>query len=253
MGDDVFLKFDFDERDIVNGMRVRLAGRLRGALLPLVSSMAAAGILAAIGPPWGRYAAVLLPAVALAGVALVAIRLAPPVMFRGPPVEKQRGMPPPEGFRDATMSVDASEDGIAVTLGPRLANLRWEDCVGVQTDPRCYVLHFGRGEFLVVPRRAFRNERRDAAFRDLLASCMRAARGEADDEAPGDPDEGGAAEADDVSAMTAEAEVPASPVAGATPPSQEEAAIMAGRNDPCPCGSGKKYKKCCLLREQSPG
>lgn len=24
---------------------------------------------------------------------------------------------------------------------------------------------------------------------------------------------------------------------------------MVGRNDPCPCGSGKKYKKCCLLRE----
>ena len=23
--------------------------------------------------------------------------------------------------------------------------------------------------------------------------------------------------------------------------------IKAGRNDPCPCGSGKKYKKCCLL------
>jgi preprotein translocase subunit SecA len=21
-----------------------------------------------------------------------------------------------------------------------------------------------------------------------------------------------------------------------------------GRNDPCPCGSGKKYKKCCLLK-----
>jgi uncharacterized protein YecA (UPF0149 family) len=20
---------------------------------------------------------------------------------------------------------------------------------------------------------------------------------------------------------------------------------MVGRNDPCPCGSGKKYKKCC--------
>jgi uncharacterized protein YecA (UPF0149 family) len=20
-----------------------------------------------------------------------------------------------------------------------------------------------------------------------------------------------------------------------------------GRNDPCPCGSGKKYKKCCLI------
>jgi preprotein translocase subunit SecA len=24
-----------------------------------------------------------------------------------------------------------------------------------------------------------------------------------------------------------------------------------GRNDPCPCGSGKKYKKCCYLRQNS--
>ncbi|MHB1247480.1 MAG: SEC-C metal-binding domain-containing protein [Sulfuriferula sp.] len=23
--------------------------------------------------------------------------------------------------------------------------------------------------------------------------------------------------------------------------------VKAGRNDPCPCGSGRKYKKCCLL------
>ncbi|NQU26106.1 MAG: SEC-C domain-containing protein [Candidatus Nealsonbacteria bacterium] len=23
----------------------------------------------------------------------------------------------------------------------------------------------------------------------------------------------------------------------------------AGRNDPCPCGSGKKYKKCCLKKQ----
>jgi preprotein translocase subunit SecA len=26
-------------------------------------------------------------------------------------------------------------------------------------------------------------------------------------------------------------------------------AVKIGRNDPCPCGSGKKYKKCCLLKE----
>ena len=25
-----------------------------------------------------------------------------------------------------------------------------------------------------------------------------------------------------------------------------------GRNDPCPCGSGKKYKKCCLVEQSSP-
>jgi hypothetical protein len=24
-----------------------------------------------------------------------------------------------------------------------------------------------------------------------------------------------------------------------------------GRNDPCPCGSGEKYKKCCLPKEES--
>jgi SEC-C motif-containing protein len=26
---------------------------------------------------------------------------------------------------------------------------------------------------------------------------------------------------------------------------QRRVAVKAGRNDPCPCGSGKKYKKCC--------
>ena len=26
---------------------------------------------------------------------------------------------------------------------------------------------------------------------------------------------------------------------------------MPGRNDPCPCGSGKKYKKCCLERDEA--
>lgn len=26
--------------------------------------------------------------------------------------------------------------------------------------------------------------------------------------------------------------------------------VKIGRNDPCPCGSGKKYKKCCMLKDQ---
>ncbi|MGE5192759.1 MAG: SEC-C metal-binding domain-containing protein, partial [Deltaproteobacteria bacterium] len=25
-----------------------------------------------------------------------------------------------------------------------------------------------------------------------------------------------------------------------------------GRNDPCPCGSGKKFKKCCMNRQKNP-
>ncbi|HET8563019.1 MAG TPA: SPASM domain-containing protein, partial [Candidatus Binatia bacterium] len=28
----------------------------------------------------------------------------------------------------------------------------------------------------------------------------------------------------------------------------KEFTLQAGRNDPCPCGSGKKYKKCCLIK-----
>ena len=27
--------------------------------------------------------------------------------------------------------------------------------------------------------------------------------------------------------------------------------LKVGRNDPCPCGSGKKYKKCCMLKKDS--
>jgi uncharacterized protein YecA (UPF0149 family) len=29
------------------------------------------------------------------------------------------------------------------------------------------------------------------------------------------------------------------------------AARTVGRNDPCPCGSGKKYKKCCMIKDQA--
>jgi predicted metal-binding transcription factor (methanogenesis marker protein 9) len=25
--------------------------------------------------------------------------------------------------------------------------------------------------------------------------------------------------------------------------------MKVGRNDPCPCGSGKKYKKCCIAKD----
>ena len=32
----------------------------------------------------------------------------------------------------------------------------------------------------------------------------------------------------------------------------EEEKLTTGRNEPCPCGSGKKYKKCCLKSEPEP-
>jgi hypothetical protein len=27
--------------------------------------------------------------------------------------------------------------------------------------------------------------------------------------------------------------------------------MKVGRNDPCPCGSGEKYKKCCLQKDEA--
>ena len=32
---------------------------------------------------------------------------------------------------------------------------------------------------------------------------------------------------------------------GGPKPEQRRVEVKVGRNDPCPCGSGKKYKKCC--------
>ena len=38
-----------------------------------------------------------------------------------------------------------------------------------------------------------------------------------------------------------------SPTAG-PPTTVRRSTPKVGRNDPCPCGSGKKYKKCCMGR-----
>ncbi len=35
------------------------------------------------------------------------------------------------------------------------------------------------------------------------------------------------------------------PLMGSQAPEQERTSTKVGRNDPCPCGSGKKFKKCC--------
>ena len=46
-------------------------------------------------------------------------------------------------------------------------------------------------------------------------------------------------------------------VGGASGPVKKKpvrrSAPKVGRNDPCPCGSGKKYKHCCLLKEGGAG
>ena len=36
------------------------------------------------------------------------------------------------------------------------------------------------------------------------------------------------------------------------PPTRRNEGPTIGRNDPCPCQSGKKHKKCCLGRSAAP-
>jgi uncharacterized protein YecA (UPF0149 family) len=43
---------------------------------------------------------------------------------------------------------------------------------------------------------------------------------------------------------------PGQAAAGGKPLTFRREQPKAGRNDPCPCGSGKKYKKCCMLKDQ---
>ncbi len=58
-------------------------------------------------------------------------------------------------------------------------------------------------------------------------------------------DERGSEDADESSALDDEEKD--YPVARPSPAAQR---TKAGRNDPCPCGSGKKYKKCCWSKER---
>jgi uncharacterized protein YecA (UPF0149 family) len=43
-------------------------------------------------------------------------------------------------------------------------------------------------------------------------------------------------------------QAPAQPGGQRTQPVRRVEAKV-GRNDPCPCGSGKKYKKCCMSKQ----
>ena len=168
VSDDVFLKFQYDERDIVNAMRLRLSGRLRLEMLLVGLAGVGVALARAFGHGWTWPASIAALCVALLYAVIRAVMLAPPGMV-GETFEARRERPgTPEGFRDTTMSIDASDDGITVTLGPRQANIRWSRCVRLDSDARCYILYHGRRGFLVVPRRSFRTEKRDAAFRELV-------------------------------------------------------------------------------------
>lgn len=159
VSDDVFLKFDYEERDLADAMRLRMTSGFRGRfdlLLGVVVCVIGAAVARAFAPDWvWRLIAVLLglAVVVIAALVFAALRVAPRVMFRR--------------SSSSSMSIDASEEGITITVGQRYATIKWRDCVRMESDARTHIVYHGAKGFLVIPRRAFRNEKQDEAFRSL--------------------------------------------------------------------------------------
>jgi hypothetical protein len=177
-----------------------------------------------MGPVWLRYISAWLVVIVSVHWAFTSLRIVPHAMFRKSVEDAAWMRQVRSDFWSRKMSVDASEDGIAVTVGRRSASLKWRDFRGFESDARSHLLHHGAAGYLIVPRRAFRTEKKDEAFRELASRLV------------GAPEPPPADLPADLAPTPAEAPSLASPMA--TP--------KVGRNDPCPCGSGKKHKKCCL-------
>jgi hypothetical protein len=237
VSNDVFVKFEYDARDIVNAMRLRLASELRGHVVLVLCAIACAAgavVFCVLGPSWGRYLAAWVLVLVGVQAAFTAVRIVPHSMFRKS-AEDQRLTSELRGdFWNRNMSVDASEDGITVTVGRRSATLKWRDCARFESDARSHLIFHGASGFLAVPRRAFRNEKKDATFRELASRLVGASEA-----APADSK---------VRPLPLALPIPmaSAGVEASLAPEDELAIPKVGRNDPCPCGSGKKYKKCCL-------
>ncbi len=173
MSDDVFLKFQYEERDLADAVRLRLASVFRGRLdLPLAAVVCAVGLVLIheFAPAWmWRLAAWLMGIAAGAIVAILAwaLRVVPGATFR-----KNAELAQPR-------SVDASEEGITITVGEKFATIKWRNCTRFESDRRLYALYHGEKGVLLVPRRVFRSEAQDRSFQQLLARLVPEDRAEA--------------------------------------------------------------------------
>jgi hypothetical protein len=174
---DVFLKFDYGALDMARGARLRLARSPGGPTA--FASVVAAGALAVVllviliyprTPDWARLLSGWILVLASVHGAFTVFKAAPHAMFRASSGE--RGPVARGDLWNRKMSVDASEEGIIVTVGQRSASLKWRDCVRLDSDGSAHVLFHGEKGFLVVPRRAFRTEAQDASFRELARTFL---------------------------------------------------------------------------------
>jgi preprotein translocase subunit SecA len=102
--------------------------------------------------------------------------------------------------------------------------------------------------------RLFRVQVQPAAARQVLAEAPRQPRHMVAQHAEAEAFGGSAAPAEAPAPALAGARAPAGAPARSTPsPQPVRAVARVGRNDPCPCGSGKKYKKCHMPMDERVG
>lgn len=259
MSQDVFVKFEYGARDILDAIRLRISSSPRGRAglgACLVAALLAAVLFYEVGPGLIRHLVAWLAVLGFVHAAFTGLRQLPHAMFCKSSEDARWTQQVRSDFWNRKMSVDASEDGLTVTIGQRSATVRWGDCRRFASHARAYLIGHGEKGFLVVPRRVFRNEKKDAAFRDLATRLVRGV--DSIDEtpltsmerpSPTPPAEARIEAHGESDALTASAFGPASTREesdGERWTHATSSVPKVGRNDPCPCGSGKKYKRCCI-------
>jgi hypothetical protein len=161
MSEELLLKFRYEEKDFVDVARLRVATAFRGRL-----DLAAAGAICALGlvvgylyaPRWVWQLAALglgLAAALVATMLYMAVFVAPRILF-----QRQAGQ--------LDMSIELSDEGISVVAGKQRGKIKWASCTGLEANARAYLLRHGDKAMLMLPRRVFRSERQEDAFRKLV-------------------------------------------------------------------------------------
>ena len=162
MSEELLLRLRYEEGDFVDVARLRLVRALSGRMDLKVAVLACAiGLALAyfIAPWWAFRLAAWTVAIGIATTAALVVAglfYVPKLMFR-------RSM-----ASSPELQVELSEEGMALTADGKRGFVPWARCARIEEDARTHILHYGDKGILVVPHRAFQNERQAQTFRTLI-------------------------------------------------------------------------------------
>jgi hypothetical protein len=163
---EVLLRFRYEEQDFVHAMRLRVGRELRGRVDYLL-----AGVVIVLGvflaykfaPPWMWHLSLFLfflTVLAVVVVILASTLVMPRVLFRRDPKNQTE------------LTFEFSDAGVSVRAGDRYAKMKWRTFARCDEDANTYVLYSPETGLTVIPRRVFRNERQEKAFRHLIGQFV---------------------------------------------------------------------------------